>query len=140
MQGKVDLSGIVQETLWEAHQEIARGAHVPADERLGWLRRILSHNLTDEVRRMTANKRDIGREVSIQRSIEQSSMRLEAWLACDLPPSRAVEHEERVLQLVAALARLPEAQRESLVLHYWTACRSCRSLSKLAARATRWLA
>ena len=99
---------------------MVRGAQVPSGQRLAWLRRILSHNLTDAVRRQTAGKRHIGREVSLQQSIEQSSLRLEAWLACDLPPGRAAEHEEHVLQLVAALGKLPEAQREALMLHYWT--------------------
>jgi len=120
LQRKVDLSGVVQETIWEAHQEMVRGAQVPTGQRLAWLRRILSHNLTDAVRRQTADKRNIGREVSLEQSIEQSSLRLEAWLACDLPPGRAAEQEERVLQLVAALGKLPQAQREALMLHYWT--------------------
>ncbi len=119
-QGKVDLSGIVQETLWEAHREIERGAAVGPGQRLPWLRRILSNNLTDAVRQMQADKRDIGREVSLQQVVEQSSMRLEAWLACEMPPHRPIEHEEHVLQLVRALAKLPQAQRESLTLHYWS--------------------
>src|SRR3954451_24313520 len=36
--GKVDLSGVVQETLFEAHREIVRGIRVPAEERLGTVR------------------------------------------------------------------------------------------------------
>ncbi len=46
-------------------------------------------------------------------------MRLEAWLACDLPPNEALEQQERVLQVVAALAKLPAAQREALIMHNW---------------------
>ena len=120
LQGKTDLSGIVQETLWEAHRELARGVSVPSGERLPWLRRIMSNNLADAVRQMTAAKRDVGREVSLQQAVEQSSIRLEAWLACEMPPHSAIEREERVLQLVGALAKLPDSQRESLMLHYWT--------------------
>ena len=119
-QGKVDLSGVVQETLWEAHRELQEGCHVDAGKRLPWLRRILSNNLADAVRRMAADKRNVGREVSLQQSIEQSSMRLEAWLAREDPPERKLEQEERVLQLVDALGKLPDAQREALMLHYWT--------------------
>jgi RNA polymerase sigma-70 factor (ECF subfamily) len=120
LQGKVDLSGIVQETLWEAHQELQGGCHVDAGKRLPWLRRILSNNLADAVRRMAADKRNVGREVSLQQSIEQSSLRLEAWLACEDPPERRLEREERVLHLVEVLGKLPDAQREALMLHYWT--------------------
>ena len=43
--GKVDLSGVVQETLFEAHREIVRGVRVPVEERLAWLRTILANNL-----------------------------------------------------------------------------------------------
>ena len=88
LQGKVDLSGVVQDTLWEAHRELQGGCHVDAGKRLPWLRRILSNNLADAVRRMAADKRNVGREVSLQQSIEQSSMRLEAWLAREDPPER----------------------------------------------------
>jgi len=118
--GKVDLSGVVQETLFEAHREIVRGVRVPAEERLAWLRTILANNLADHARRLTAEKRDVGREVSLQRAIELSSQRLEDWLAIEMPPHGAMEQEEQLLSLVAALARLPEAQREALMLHYWS--------------------
>lgn len=75
--GKVDPSGVVRETIFEAHQDLARGVDVPSGERLPWLRRILANNLTDEVRKVTADKRDVGREVSLERGIEESSKRLE---------------------------------------------------------------
>jgi RNA polymerase sigma-70 factor (ECF subfamily) len=118
--GKVDLSGVVQETLFEAHREMVRGLRVPAEERLAWLRTILANNLADHARRLTAEKRDVGREVSLQRAIELSSQRLEDWLAIEMPPHLAMEQEEQLLSLVAALARLPEAQREAVTLHYWS--------------------
>jgi RNA polymerase sigma-70 factor (ECF subfamily) len=117
--GKVDPSGIVQATLWEANQELARGVKVQSGERLAWLRRILANNLADEVRRFTAEKRDVGREVSLQQAIEQSSQQLEVWLARDLPIDSALVREEQLLHVVAALTKLPEAQREALFEHYW---------------------
>lgn len=119
--GKVDPSGVVQETLWEAHREIARGVEVPSGGRLAWLRRILANNLADEVRRVTAEKRDVGREVSLEHGIETSSRRLEEWLARDLNPA-AANQDEAVLQLVAALAGLPDAQRDAIILQYWSDC------------------
>jgi len=117
--GKVDPSGVVQETLWEAHRELAGGAEVQAGQRLPWLRRILANNLADEVRRMTAERRDVGREVSFEVGIETSSRRLEQWLAHDVNPAAAKE-DDGVLRMVAALARLPEAQREAIILQYWS--------------------
>jgi RNA polymerase sigma-70 factor (ECF subfamily) len=69
---------------------------------------------------LTAEKRDVGREVSLQRAIELSSQRLEDWLAIEVPPHLAMEQEEQLLSLVAALSRLPDAQREAVTLHYWS--------------------
>ena len=77
--------------------------------------------LADEVRRVTADKRDVGREVSLEHAIEISSRRLEEWLARDLNP-HAAKQEDAVLQLVAALGRLPEAQRDAIILQYWSGC------------------
>jgi RNA polymerase sigma-70 factor (ECF subfamily) len=119
-QGKVDLSGVVQETLWEAHRAISEGASIPAPDRLPWLRRILANNLADQVRRLHADKRDIGREVSLQRAIEHSSQRLEEWLAVESRSDKHLAGEEQLLELVAALSRLPAAQREAVTLHYWS--------------------
>lgn len=66
--------------------------------------------------------------------MEASSVRLGAWLAADqsTPSEHAVRHEQAVL-LANALARLPEFQREALVLHYWQGC----SLAEIAGRLDR---
>src|SRR5690242_13430868 len=73
LQGKLDASGVVQQTLWEAHQgwKDFRG-HSEA-EVAAWLRRILVRNLTDEVRKLAAGKRDLARERSLEAAVEQSS-------------------------------------------------------------------
>ena len=99
---------------------MVRGVRVPAEERLAWLRTILANNLADHARRLAAEKRDVGREIPLNRAIELSSQRLENWLAIEMPPDLAMEQEEQLLSLVAALARLPEAQREAVTLHYWS--------------------
>lgn len=113
----VDLSGIVQQTLLEAHQaENSAQATVT----LPWLRRILANNLTDEVRRLQADKRDVRRERSISDAIEHSSMKLEMMLGDSAPlPIEMLAREEQLLKLSAAIERLPEAQRQALVLQAW---------------------
>ena len=64
--GKVDASGVVQQTLWEAHRGRADFRGRSADEVAAWLRQILVRNLTDEVCKHAAGKRDLARERSLE--------------------------------------------------------------------------
>jgi len=122
LQGKIDLSGIVQQTLLEAHLAKDQVRDQPSDKRLAWLRRVLVNNLNDEVRKVRSDKRDARREKSLQAAIEKSSLRLEALLATDdSAPAARLERQERAVRLAEALNHLPEAQREALVLQHWKA-------------------
>lgn len=117
---KVDLSGIVQLTLLEAHQATDQLRAQTEGQRLAWLRRILSNNLTDEFRKWMAEIRDVRREVSIEQRLAESSLHLSRWLAADDPtPSTTLTQEERVLDVINALHALPETQREALMLQHW---------------------
>ncbi|HEY2250625.1 MAG TPA: sigma-70 family RNA polymerase sigma factor [Planctomycetaceae bacterium] len=120
MRGRIDLSGAVQQTLFEAHQVLRDGDGHTAEERLAWLRTCLANNLRDEFRKLNADMRDVRRERSLEAALGQSSQRLEAWLiATGSSPSEHCQGQELALQLATALAALPEAQREALVLQHW---------------------
>jgi RNA polymerase sigma-70 factor (ECF subfamily) len=120
LRGKVDLSGVVQQTLFEAHQAGSEFKSLPSGRRTLWLDRVLLHNLADEKRKARADKRDARRERSLEQAIEDSSRRLNGWLASPEPaPSDRLSRQELALQLADALGKLPEAQREALVQHYW---------------------
>lgn len=117
---RLDLSGVVQQTLLEAFQKQPRFTPENAAQQAAWLRQILAHNLADELRKLHAAKRDLARERSLEAALDASSARLDAWLAADQSsPSRRAERNEQAVGLAAALARLPEAQREALVLQHW---------------------
>jgi RNA polymerase sigma-70 factor (ECF subfamily) len=120
LQGKLDASDLVQQTLLEAFQKREQFQGTTDAERAGWLRGILAHNLADALRAFAQEKRDLSRERSLEESLRASSARLERWLvAGDTPPGERVERQERAVRLANALAGLPEAQREALVLQYW---------------------
>src|SRR5262245_57796551 len=118
--GKCDASDVVQMTLLEAHRDFAtfRGSHEP--ELLAWLRRILSHNLYNEARRLGAQQRDAAREVSldhVKAGVEHSSVALTRGLAASTAsPSQLAARHEDSLRMADALTKLPEDYQTVLLL------------------------
>jgi RNA polymerase sigma-70 factor (ECF subfamily) len=121
LRDRVDLSGVVQQTLLEAHQGLGqrpRGARTDS-ETIAWLRSILSHNLTDVLRKLTAQRRDVRQEFSLDAALDRSASRLEQWLAAEQSsPSQHAVRQEELLRMAEALAALPVAQRRAIELHH----------------------
>ncbi len=117
---KLDASDIVQETLLHAYPKRAQFRGNDDAARAKWLRAILARNVADALRSQGRQKRDIARETSLQVELDCSSDNLGAWLAAEqsTPSEQAMRHELAV-HVANALARIPDSQREALLLHYW---------------------
>jgi RNA polymerase sigma-70 factor (ECF subfamily) len=113
----LDLSGVVQQTLREAHQAQAQLRHKSEPQKAAWLRGILVHNLADEVRKLT----DCRHDVFPKRSEAGSSSRPKAFPAEDQSSANqraGSTRNEKMVQLTEALAQLPTDQRIALELHH----------------------
>lgn len=119
LQGKLDPSDVVQQTLVQAWQAIGEFRGETEGEVRAWLRRILTRCLADLARGFGREKRDAGRELSLDAGVAESSARLEAWLddRQSSPEDRA-ERNEQLGLLAESLASLPEPQQEAITLHH----------------------
>jgi RNA polymerase sigma-70 factor (ECF subfamily) len=119
LQAKLDESDIVQQTLLEAHQSLSGFRGRSDAEKAAWLQKILVRNVADELRKYRRGKRDVRLEASIQVAMNESSVRLERWLAAESgTPSQRAMANEQVVALAAALMKLPEDQRRAVELHH----------------------
>lgn len=114
LRSKIDVEGLVQQTLVEAWQQAVRG------DRLQWLKRALACNLNDELRKRYALKRGGSIEQSLDDSLNSSAQ----WL-CQLiesgqsRPSQQMRSREREVEIAKAMQRLPKRQRDAIELCYW---------------------
>jgi RNA polymerase sigma-70 factor, ECF subfamily len=115
---KFDPSDIVQQTLLEAVRDWPKFRGHSEAELAAWLRQILAHVLLHEVRRFgDAQRRDVGREVSLEQALAESSRRLgNALVAPGSSPSEQAGRHELELRLADALARLPADYAEIILM------------------------
>ena len=77
----------------------------------------------------------MGLEKSLEGALDGASSKLGALAAKDTSPSQRVVRTERLLRIAHAVERLPEAQRDVVVLHYWEE-RPVAEIGKLMNRTT----
>jgi RNA polymerase sigma-70 factor (ECF subfamily) len=109
-------SDLVQETFLRAGRALAQFRGATEGERINWLQRILANVGIDQVRKETAQQRDVALEQSLHAVVSESSARLEAYLASkgSLPSEEAMR-QELLLRVAAAIERLPTDQRNVVI-------------------------
>jgi len=116
---RLDGSDIVQQTFLEAQRDFGRFRGTTGPEVIGWLTRILDHNVAGAIRdHALAAKRAVGREESVAGGSDGSA----AWppepaSGRSSPSQRAMAGEQAAF-LARALEALPEEQREAVRLRH----------------------
>ncbi len=119
LRGKLDPSDIVQQAILRAHASLDQFSGRTEAEWLGWLRAILGNVLSSVAREFDAAARKIGREVSVESALDESSTRLGHLLSAEgASPSVAAVRAEELCRLAHALVQLPEDQRLAIESHH----------------------
>lgn len=113
LRGGLDPSDVVQETLLKAHARREQYRGDTEAEFTAWLRTILANTLADALRKLQRQP------AGLERSLEESSARLEAWLADSAPsPGMLAARQEEIQRLAEGLAQLPDEQRAAVELRH----------------------
>jgi RNA polymerase sigma-70 factor (ECF subfamily) len=117
---RIDASDIVQETMLKAYGAWDDFRGNDSGQRVAWLRQILMRTILHALRDARCAKRDVAREQNLDVVLDESSRRIEQWLAADEPsPSEAVMQAEEMLNVAEAVYQLPEAERVAVMGYYW---------------------
>ncbi len=117
---KEGASVIVQQTMFDAHRDLAGFRGKSEAELRAWLKVILTNKLHALARRYRTLKRNAGREVTLQDQLSSSSTRLHHHLVADQSsPSTALSTAERTEQLAQALLKLLDDERTAVILKHY---------------------
>ena len=117
MQAKLDRSDLVQETLIKAHDRFDQFSGRTEQELAAWLRQILSRQLIDMTRRLRGATRDIHREMSMEQTLEASSLSLGGLITANgTSPSVSAQRRELAVVLADALSEMKPEYREVIMM------------------------
>ena len=130
LQVRVDASDVVQEVLLRAVRDLPAFRGTTEAELMQWLRRILSHTMTDFVRQHRAEKRDVALERQLEDELEQSSRMLANVMADHASsPSQKASRRESARLLADAIASFPTTFAKSSFCVISKTCRWPKSPS-----------
>ncbi len=116
---RFDPSDVVQEALLTASIQLPQYAQTRGLPFYPWLRQLAWQRLVDlHNHHFTAQRRSVVREVGMQLSDESVLKLAEPFVSREASPSNTVEREELSLSIQNALSRLPDDDREVLVMRH----------------------
>lgn len=119
LRGKVDESDVVQDVFLEAHRAFGGFQGSTEQELVGWLQKIFTCRLADQLRRFLGTQcRDVRLEQQIEDALNRSSQRVRALAPSTSSPSRSASRREQAVLLADALQKLPADYREVIILHH----------------------
>ena len=124
LRARVDQSDVAQQSCLSALRDFDRFQGHELAEFAAWLRRIHEQNVRDAIRdHAVYKKRAVSKETNDPGAVEAAH-------TPQASPSRQAMEGERTSEIVKALERLPEGQREAVRLRHLVAC----SLAEIAQR------
>ena len=120
LQARMDPSDVVQQTLAEAWKNQSKFRGESEAEKQAWLRGILGNIVAGQQRfHLGTAARNMDREQQVRDSLDQTSLRLQQFVAKENSPSQAAQDAEQGLIIATALDQLPEDYREVLILRHF---------------------
>jgi RNA polymerase sigma-70 factor (ECF subfamily) len=114
-----DSSDLVQDAYCRAIEKFDQFRGTTDGELVGWLQRILANTAKDKITAGRRQKRDVGLSRSLEQAVEDSSVRLDVFLAAEQSsPSGRAERAEALVRLAAAMELLSEEQRDVIIYHH----------------------
>ncbi|MCA9184912.1 MAG: sigma-70 family RNA polymerase sigma factor [Pirellulaceae bacterium] len=114
----IDASDLVQQTFLDAVSRKNQFRGESNVDLLKWLKRILVNNLVDALRYHGRQKRDVGRNRSLEDEIFDSFRQIDALVDSRSSPSQRAATNETLLRLPTALEKLSDGQRDAIMLHH----------------------
>jgi RNA polymerase sigma-70 factor, ECF subfamily len=120
VQGKVDVSDLIQETFMAACRAFPAFRGGNEGELTAWLRQILAHQLARAIRHYYGTQR---RDLQLEQQLVQDLDRSSAWLGQSLEaphssPSEQAARREQAVLLARAMEQLPNDYREAIILRH----------------------
>jgi RNA polymerase sigma-70 factor (ECF subfamily) len=114
-----DSSDLVQDTFCRAVARFDQFRGTTDGELVVWLQRILANLARDKITAARRQKRDVGLLRSLEQLVDDSSVRLDAFLAAQQSsPTERAERAEMLVRLAVAVEQLPEVQRDAMIYHH----------------------